>query len=313
MPAAERMPMLNEMGIRNADQRPDPDLARRRADHGHGARARQFLRRLRLHLGHRRERRRRPRHGAMDRRTASRSIDLWAFDIRRFGHASCSAQRYLHERAVESYHRYYLIHWPVEEMRIGPRRPPLAAATDAAPTRARCSARASAGSGRTGSRPTASSAADVPSFEGRPSWFAPVGARARGDPRARRADRPELVLEIRDRAAPAPSRPCSASPPTTSTSRPARSPTRSSATSAAASRPISRSCASPRTASTSSPAAASACATRHGSPHLPRDGSVAMNDVTSSRAVINLCGPARAQGAGEGRRRRRAATTAFPT
>ena len=42
-------------------------------------------------------------------------MDLWAFDIRRFGphHAGT---RYLHERAVESYGRYYKIHWPGEEL-----------------------------------------------------------------------------------------------------------------------------------------------------------------------------------------------------
>ncbi|MCH8168245.1 MAG: FAD-dependent oxidoreductase [Proteobacteria bacterium] len=41
-------------------------------------------------------------------------LDLWAFDVRRFGplHAN---PRYLHARAVESYSRYYDIHWPGEE------------------------------------------------------------------------------------------------------------------------------------------------------------------------------------------------------
>jgi len=41
-------------------------------------------------------------------------LDLWAFDVRRFGplHAN---PRYLHDRAVESYSRYYDIHWPGEE------------------------------------------------------------------------------------------------------------------------------------------------------------------------------------------------------
>jgi 4-methylaminobutanoate oxidase (formaldehyde-forming) len=42
-------------------------------------------------------------------------LDLWAFDIRRFGplHAG---QKFLHDRAVESYAQYYAIHWPGEEM-----------------------------------------------------------------------------------------------------------------------------------------------------------------------------------------------------
>ncbi len=42
-------------------------------------------------------------------------LDLWPFDIRRFGplHAG---QEYLHERAIESYSKYYAIHWPGEEL-----------------------------------------------------------------------------------------------------------------------------------------------------------------------------------------------------
>ncbi len=42
-------------------------------------------------------------------------LDLWAFDLRRFGpmHAG---HRFLHDRAVESYTKYYDIHWPGEEL-----------------------------------------------------------------------------------------------------------------------------------------------------------------------------------------------------
>lgn len=53
-------------------------------------------------------------------------LDLWAFDIRRFGplHAG---QKFLHDRAVESYGKYYHIHWPGEEQESarGVRRSPL--------------------------------------------------------------------------------------------------------------------------------------------------------------------------------------------
>jgi len=53
-------------------------------------------------------------------------LDLWAFDIRRFGplHAG---QKFLHDRAVESYSQYYAIHWPGEELESarGVRRSPL--------------------------------------------------------------------------------------------------------------------------------------------------------------------------------------------
>ena len=53
-------------------------------------------------------------------------LDLWAFDIRRFG-ALHAGQKFLHDRAVESYAQYYAIHWPGEEMKSarGVRRSPL--------------------------------------------------------------------------------------------------------------------------------------------------------------------------------------------
>ncbi len=52
--------------------------------------------------------------------------DLWAFDIRRFGHLH-AGQKFLHDRAVESYANYYAIHWPGEELESarGVRRSPL--------------------------------------------------------------------------------------------------------------------------------------------------------------------------------------------
>ena len=53
-------------------------------------------------------------------------LDLWAFDLRRFGpiHAN---PHYLHARAAESYSHYYAIHWPGEEATAarGVRRSPL--------------------------------------------------------------------------------------------------------------------------------------------------------------------------------------------
>ncbi len=42
-------------------------------------------------------------------------LDLWAFDIRRFGPLHAGAD-FLHDRAVESYSQYYAIHWPGEEL-----------------------------------------------------------------------------------------------------------------------------------------------------------------------------------------------------
>ena len=53
-------------------------------------------------------------------------LDLWAFDIRRFGPLH-GGQKFLHDRAVESYSKYYAIHWPGEELDSarGVRRSPL--------------------------------------------------------------------------------------------------------------------------------------------------------------------------------------------
>ncbi len=53
-------------------------------------------------------------------------LDLWAFDIRRFGPLHAES-RYLHDRAQEAYHRYYAVAWPGHEMESarGFRRSPL--------------------------------------------------------------------------------------------------------------------------------------------------------------------------------------------
>ena len=104
-------------------------------------------------------------------------LDLWAFDVRRFGSHHMSA-KYLAERSVDSYWRYYQIHYPIEELlsaRGGRRSPlyPLLAAKNAV----------------FGSRfgwerpnwfaPAGSEAIDKPSFEARPNWFGPVGGECR--------------------------------------------------------------------------------------------------------------------------------------
>lgn len=53
-------------------------------------------------------------------------LDLWAFDIRRFGPLQ-AGQKFLHDRAIESYAQYYAIHWPGKDMTSarGVRRSPL--------------------------------------------------------------------------------------------------------------------------------------------------------------------------------------------
>ncbi|MCC6196977.1 MAG: FAD-dependent oxidoreductase [Burkholderiales bacterium] len=60
-------------------------------------------------------------------------MDLWPFDVRRFG-APHAVKRFLYERAVESYGRYYHIAWPNAEAEVGrnARRSPLHARLEAA-------------------------------------------------------------------------------------------------------------------------------------------------------------------------------------
>ncbi|MBM3568971.1 MAG: FAD-dependent oxidoreductase [Alphaproteobacteria bacterium] len=98
--------------------------------------------------------------------------DLWQFDLRRFGRHHVGRD-YLHQRGVEAYHRYYLIHWPGEEPAVGRggRRSPLWGTLKA---------RGAVYGSRFGwERPNwfarpGEKAEDVPSFEGRPSWFQAV-------------------------------------------------------------------------------------------------------------------------------------------
>jgi len=105
------------------------------------------------------------------------SLDLWAFDVRRFGRHHMSA-RYLAERSVDSYWRYYQIHYPIEELESarGGRRSPLYETLKAQG--------AVFGSRFGWERPNWFARAgeetrDRPSFENRPNWFEAVGAECR--------------------------------------------------------------------------------------------------------------------------------------
>ncbi|WP_421695961.1 GcvT family protein [Aestuariivirga sp.] len=99
-------------------------------------------------------------------------MDLWPFDVRRFSDVQAQP-RYLEERAIEAYAAYYKIHWPAEEaqaarnLRLSPLHGRLKEAG------------AVFGSKMGWERPnwfaTQNVAAeDVPSFEGKPNWFAAV-------------------------------------------------------------------------------------------------------------------------------------------
>jgi 4-methylaminobutanoate oxidase (formaldehyde-forming) len=99
-------------------------------------------------------------------------MDLWQFDVRRFGPPQAIAA-WLEERAIEAYGAYYKIHFPNEEMHSarGQRTSPLHARLDAAG--------AVFGSKFGWERPNwfapaGTERVDRPSFEQRPNWFEAV-------------------------------------------------------------------------------------------------------------------------------------------
>ena len=100
-------------------------------------------------------------------------MDLWPFDVRRFG-AVHAQGRYLEERAIEAYGAYYKIHWPGEESHAGRdlRHSPL---------HERLKANGAVFGSKFGwERPNwfaspGEEAVDIPSFEGKPNWFDTVG------------------------------------------------------------------------------------------------------------------------------------------
>ena len=210
-------PEVRRARAQAADQRPDPGLARRRADHGAGDRARQRVRRLRLHLRHRRGR----RGGARDGEWIVQGypeMDLWPFDLRRFGDFH-SGTRALHERAVHAYGSYYHLHYPGEELTVArdARRSPLWQILK--------DRGAVYGSKFGWERPNwfgARKRRGPAEFRGQAELVRRCRRRAPRHARARRAVRSDLVHQVRGHRARAPSSRCSAWRPTTWTSPTAR-------------------------------------------------------------------------------------------
>lgn len=100
-------------------------------------------------------------------------MDLWPFDVRRFAREQ-SSRRYLAERSSEAYGSYYAIHWPGEEMQSARnvRQSPLHRTLE--------KHGAVFGSKAGWERPLwfdsgAVPAREEPSFEARPGWFDAVG------------------------------------------------------------------------------------------------------------------------------------------
>jgi 4-methylaminobutanoate oxidase (formaldehyde-forming) len=176
LPAAERLPILNELGIRTVINGPIPISPDGEPIMGLAPERDNFYVACGFTSGI-------AASGGAGKAMAEwivegePGLDLWAFDVRRFGSHHMSA-KYLAERSVDSYWRYYQIHYPIEELhtaRGGRRSPfyPLLAAKNAV----------------FGSRfgwerpnwfaPAGSEAVDRPSFESRPNWFVSVGNECR--------------------------------------------------------------------------------------------------------------------------------------
>ena len=176
LPAAERLPVLNEIGIQtvingpipvSADGEPIMGLAPERdnvfvacgftagiaASGGAGEAM---------------------AHWIID---GDPGLDLWPFDVRRFGRLHAQP-RYLETRAIEAYAAYYKIHWPSDEIEAGRglRRSPFHATLKAAG--------AVHGSKFGWERPNFfarndEEARDLPSFEAKPGCFEAVAAECR--------------------------------------------------------------------------------------------------------------------------------------
>ena len=125
LPAAERLPVLNEIGIRTVINGPIPVSADGEPIMGLAPELDNFYVACGFTAGIAAS------GGAGDAMAnwimhGDPGLDLWPFDVRRFGAPHTQAS-YLQERAIEAYGAYYKIHWPGEESHAGRglRRSPL--------------------------------------------------------------------------------------------------------------------------------------------------------------------------------------------
>ncbi|WP_193178590.1 GcvT family protein [Oricola nitratireducens] len=172
LPAAERLPVLNEIGIRTVINGPIPVSADGEPIMGLAPELDNFFVACGFTAGI-------AASGGAGEAMANwimhgdPGLDLWPFDVRRFG-APHSQAHYLQERAIEAYGAYYKIHWPGEEPDAGRglRRSPLHVALAANG--------AQFGSKFGWERPNwfavpGTTSIETPSFEGKPGWFDAVG------------------------------------------------------------------------------------------------------------------------------------------
>ncbi|MSP88667.1 MAG: FAD-dependent oxidoreductase [Alphaproteobacteria bacterium] len=288
LPAAERLPILGEVGIRTLINGPIPVSADGEPILGLAPQFDNFYLACGFTSGI-------AASGGAGRALAEwivagePSMDLWAFDARRFG-PHHGGQRYLAERMVESYYHYYTVHWPVQEHdagRGGRRSPLYPTLKDRG---------CSFGSKFGWERPNwfardGASPVDVPAFEDKPGWFDAVGAEHRAIREAVAVidqssftkfelSGPGALNALQRLAANDMDRPAGTVIYTQLCN--ARGGIEADLT-------ITRLAEDRFYIVTGS-----GFGVRDGNwigRHLPRDGSVALIDVTSARAVINLCGP----------------------
>ncbi len=173
LPAAERLPVLNEIGIQTVINGPIPVSADGEPIMGLAPELDNFYVACGFTAGI-------AASGGAGLAMANTilhgdaGMDLWPFDVRRFGPVQAQP-RYLEERAIEAYGAYYKIHWPGEEIHAGRglRRSPLHGHLQRAG--------AVFGSKSGWERPNWFATpnfdhGDIPSFEEKPNWFAHVGA-----------------------------------------------------------------------------------------------------------------------------------------
>ncbi len=117
LPAAERLPVLNETGIQTVINGPIPVSADGEPIMGLAPELDNFYVACGFTAGI-------AASGGAGLAMANTilhndaGMDLWPFDVRRFSVVHAQA-RYLEERAIEAYASYYKVHWPLEETQAG--------------------------------------------------------------------------------------------------------------------------------------------------------------------------------------------------
>ena len=172
VPAAERLPLLNEIGIQTIINGPIPVSADGEPIMGLAPELDNFYVASGFTAGI-------AASGGAGEAMANwivdgdPGMDLWQFDVRRFGEPQAQG-RWLEERAIEAYGAYYKIHWPNEEMES-------ARNQRLSPLHTRLGDAGAVFGAKFGWErpnwfaPAGAARRERPSFEGKPNWFDPVG------------------------------------------------------------------------------------------------------------------------------------------